>query len=62
MIKKTGLSIREAFEVFDTNLDGKIERNEFFKVFTEMRVKISNYELRELWESLEKDKSGFLHY
>ena len=61
-IRKTGLSLREAFEVFDTNLDGKIERHEFFKVFTDLRVNISNIEIQELWESLPKDKSGYLHY
>jgi Ca2+-binding EF-hand superfamily protein len=61
-IRELQISLREAFEVFDTNKDGKIQRSEFFKVFIQMKINLSNADIEILWESLPKDKDDCLLY
>ena len=62
IVKDQGLSLRQAFEVFDTNKDGKIEKKEFLNVFQNVKANLSFAELEELWDGLPKDTYGYLNY
>ena len=62
IIKQQGLSLRQAFEVFDTNKDGKIEKREFMNTFRNVKANLSYAELEDLWTGQIKDQYGYLNY
>jgi len=49
------LDINKAFEAFDTNEDGRINRGEFNMAFKKMGFKLSREELDELWNTINTD-------
>ena len=62
IVKNQGLSLRQAFDVFDTNKDGKIEKKELLNVIQTVEVNYSFVQLEELWDGIPKDQYGYLNY
>jgi Ca2+-binding EF-hand superfamily protein len=45
IMKESNLTLRQSFEVFDQNKDGKIEKSEFMNVFRDIKANLSFAEL-----------------
>lgn len=56
VITQSGINLFDAFKVFDKNNDGFISRQEFIKVFQDMKINLTSVEIEALLRRI--DKSG----
>lgn len=56
----TAEAVKEAFRVFDKDLDGTVSVSEFYHIMTTMGEKYHEEEFRDLIQGFEKD--GVIHY
>ena len=56
------LSPQDAFEMFDTNGDGQLDEDEFFRVLEYLGLEVSDEIQEEMFKRYDKDNSGFIEY
>lgn len=61
-IKKSGITLLDAFKIIDRDTTGKVSYEEFKGLFEGMKVEIASSELLGLFNEIDKDKSGEITY
>jgi len=61
-IKKSGITLLDAFKIIDKDTTGKVSYEEFKGLFEGMKVEIASSELLGLFNDIDKDKSGEITY
>ncbi len=51
-------NLRRAFNLFDTNADGKLSKKEFHEGWNQLGLGLTMFEIDELYEIVDADKSG----
>lgn len=55
-------ALKDAFKVFDKNGDGTIDRDELFKIMTELGEPLTKPEVDEMIREADKDRNGVIDY
>ena len=61
-LKRARVSPMQAFEEFDKNKDGKLQKEEFYKALTMMKIDVSQSDFDMLWKSMDVDSDGHIQY
>ena len=57
-VKNSGINLKEAFDVFDLNRDGFISHEEFKKVFNDMKLGLTPYEIESIIQYVDTSRDG----